>query len=63
MLLKKKKYRFLVECTLEELTAVPYVNAILFAKLRLLEGGTFSEESPRLEVSDHCVRLVDMRPC
>ncbi|XP_022702793.1 protein FAM102B-like isoform X2 [Varroa jacobsoni] len=56
MLLKKKKYRFLVDCTIEELTAVPYVNAILFAKLRLLEGGTFTEESPRLEVSDHSVR-------
>lgn len=56
MLLKKKKYRFLVDCTVEELTAVPYLNAILFAKLRLLDGGNFSEESPRLEVKEHSVR-------
>lgn len=56
MLLKKKKYRFQVDCVVEELTAVPYVNAILFAKLRLLEGGTFSEESPRIDVRDHSVR-------
>ncbi|XP_066293949.1 early estrogen-induced gene 1 protein-like isoform X1 [Branchiostoma lanceolatum] len=53
---KKKKYKFHVDLELEELSAVPFVNGILFSKLRLLEGGTFTELSSREEVSEHCVR-------
>lgn len=46
-MLKKKKYKFQVDIRIEELTAVPFVNAILFAKIRLLDGGNFSETSSR----------------
>lgn len=43
---KKKKYKFQIEFYLEELLEVPFVSAVLFAKLRLLDGG-FQDHSPR----------------
>ncbi|KAK3920352.1 Protein FAM102A [Frankliniella fusca] len=46
-MMKKKKYKFQVSVLLEELTAVPFVSAVLFAKVRLLDGGNFSETSSR----------------
>lgn len=44
---RKKKYKFHVTFDLEELSSVPFVSGILFAKIRLLEGGSFSELSER----------------
>ena len=35
---KKKKFKFQTHLTLEELTAVPFVNGVLFCKMRLLDG-------------------------
>ncbi|XP_078422445.1 early estrogen-induced gene 1 protein-like [Cetorhinus maximus] len=55
-LLKKKRFKFLVSLTLEELSAVPFVNGILFCKIRLLHGGTFTDLSSREEVQQNCVR-------
>ncbi|XP_030642773.1 early estrogen-induced gene 1 protein [Chanos chanos] len=55
-LMKKKKFRFQVNFTLEELTAVPFVNGMLFCKIRLLDGGDFSISSSREEVQENCVR-------
>ncbi|XP_071558080.1 uncharacterized protein [Temnothorax nylanderi] len=55
-MMKKKKYKFSVEVNLEELTAVPFVSAVLFAKLRLLDGGSFVDHSTREEVQEHTVR-------
>ncbi|XP_046739228.1 protein FAM102A isoform X2 [Diprion similis] len=55
-MMKKKKYKFSVEVGLEELTAVPFVSAVLFAKLRLLDGGSFVNHSTREEVQEHTVR-------
>ncbi|XP_067205611.1 uncharacterized protein [Linepithema humile] len=55
-MMKKKKYKFSVEVHLEELTAVPFVSAVLFAKLRLLDGGSFVDHSTREEVQEHTVR-------
>ncbi|XP_030759022.1 protein FAM102A isoform X2 [Sitophilus oryzae] len=52
---KKKKYKFQVEICLEEMLAVPFVSAVLFAKLRLLDGGSFQDHSSRQEVRDHMV--------
>ncbi|XP_053380833.1 protein FAM102A-like isoform X2 [Mercenaria mercenaria] len=52
---RKKKYKFHVTFDLEELSSVPFVSGILFAKIRLLEGG-FSELSGRKEVYNHCVK-------
>lgn len=47
IMMKKKKYKFQVDVCVEEMTAVPFVNAVLFAKVRLLDGGGFSETSSR----------------
>lgn len=55
-MLKKKKYKFQVNFLLEDLTAVPFVNGMLFAKIRLLGGGSFSEISSREQVKDHHVK-------
>lgn len=46
-MMKKKKYKFSVDVCIDELTAVPFVSAVLFAKVRLLDGGSFSETSSR----------------
>lgn len=46
-IVKKKKYKFQVEICLEELLEVPFVSAVLFAKLRLLDGGNFQDHSTR----------------
>ena len=40
---------------LEELVNVPFVSGVLYAKVRLLEGGGFTEQSPRQEVG--CLSL------
>uniref|UniRef100_A0A671RNL0 Protein FAM102A-like n=1 Tax=Sinocyclocheilus anshuiensis TaxID=1608454 RepID=A0A671RNL0_9TELE len=55
-LIKKKKFKFQIHFTLEELTAVPFVNGMLFCKIRLLDGGDFSNSSSRQEVQENCVR-------
>ncbi|XP_076867873.1 early estrogen-induced gene 1 protein [Brachyhypopomus gauderio] len=54
-LMKKKKFKFQVHFTLEELTAVPFINGMLFCKIRLLEGGDFAISSSRQEVQENCV--------
>ncbi|XP_008423047.2 protein FAM102A-like [Poecilia reticulata] len=46
-LTKKKKFKFQVHFVLEELTAVPFVNGVLFCKVRLVDGGDFSISSSR----------------
>ncbi|KAJ8260989.1 hypothetical protein COCON_G00167120 [Conger conger] len=55
-LMKKKKFKFQTTFTLEELTAVPFVNGVLFCKIRLLDGGDFRASSSREEVQENCVR-------
>ncbi|KAG7235550.1 hypothetical protein INR49_002597 [Caranx melampygus] len=54
--MKKKKFKFQVYFTLEELTAVPFVNGVLFCKIRLIDGGDFAVTSSREEVQQNCVR-------
>lgn len=46
-MMKKKKYKFNVDLHLEELVEVPFLNVVLFAKIRLLDGGSFQEISNR----------------
>jgi hypothetical protein len=45
---KKKKYKFQVGLCVEELLEVPLISAVLFAKIRLLDGGSFQDHSTRL---------------
>ncbi|KAK1790959.1 hypothetical protein P4O66_014808 [Electrophorus voltai] len=54
-MMKKKKFKFKVGFELEELSSVPFVNGVLFCKVRLTDGG-FSEESSREPVLANCVR-------
>ncbi|XP_030311467.1 protein FAM102B [Calypte anna] len=56
IMMKKKKFKFRVELELDELSSVPFVNGILFCKVRLLDGGSFSAESSREIVQANCVR-------
>lgn len=49
-MLKKKKYKFKVDLTLQELSDVTFVNGIIFAKIRLIDGGTFTELSQKLVI-------------
>lgn len=44
---KKKKYKFSVILYLEGLSSVPFINGLLYAKVRLLDGGSFVHQSPR----------------
>ncbi|XP_078073503.1 early estrogen-induced gene 1 protein-like [Mustelus asterias] len=55
-LVKKKKFKFLVTLKLVDLSAIPFVNGILFCKIRLLHGGSFTDLSSREEVQENCVQ-------
>ncbi|KAL3871473.1 hypothetical protein ACJMK2_039469 [Sinanodonta woodiana] len=55
-MMKKKRFKFQITFDLEELSNVPFVSGILFAKIRLLEGGSFIEMSSREEVCNNCVK-------
>lgn len=46
ILSKKKRFKFRVDFDLDELSSVPFVNGVLFCKVRLLDGG-FAQESSR----------------
>ncbi|KAG3281383.1 hypothetical protein H1C71_032035 [Ictidomys tridecemlineatus] len=46
---------FKVDFELEELSSVPFVNGVLFCKMRLLDGGSFTAESSREVVQANCV--------
>ena len=46
-MVKKKRFKFQVQFEVQELSSVPYVNAMLFCKVRLLDGGNFTEFSSR----------------
>uniref|UniRef100_A0A3B4YQL9 EEIG family member 2a n=1 Tax=Seriola lalandi dorsalis TaxID=1841481 RepID=A0A3B4YQL9_SERLL len=54
ILMKKKRFKFKVDFDLEELSSVPFVNGVLFCKVRLLDGG-FAEQSTREPVQANCV--------
>ncbi|XP_074545012.1 EEIG family member 2-like [Halichoeres trimaculatus] len=54
ILMKKKRFKFKVDFDLEELSSVPFVNGVIFCKVRLLDGG-FAEESSREPVQANSV--------
>ena len=47
IMLKKKRYKFQVDLCLEEQSAVTFSKGILFAKVRQLEGGSFTDVTKR----------------
>lgn len=44
---KKKKYKFSVKVELEGMSSVPFINGVLYAKARLMDGGNFVQTSQR----------------
>ncbi|XP_054624515.1 EEIG family member 2-like isoform X2 [Dunckerocampus dactyliophorus] len=54
ILMKKKRFKFKVDFDLEELSSVPFVNGVIYCKVRLLCGG-FVQESSREPVQANCV--------
>ncbi|XP_003724897.1 protein FAM102A [Strongylocentrotus purpuratus] len=54
-IMKKKKFKFQVNFELVELSSVPLINAVLFGKVRLQDGGNFAQVSSREEIQDHVV--------
>jgi len=55
-MMKKKRYKFQVDINELELSEVSYSKAILFAKVRQLDGGSFCDVSKREEVQNHRVQ-------
>ncbi|KAL8606416.1 hypothetical protein ACOMHN_060321 [Nucella lapillus] len=53
---KKKKYKFKVHLELEQLDSVPFVTGILFCKVRLHDGGSYVDFSPREDIRNNRVR-------
>ena len=47
--MKKKKFKFDVSFELRELSNVSLASGVLFSKLRLLDGGKFTETSCRYD--------------
>ena len=58
-IIKKKRYKFQVDLTLNELTEVSFAKAVLFAKLRQLDGGSFTSSSKKLPVNNHVVKYEE----
>jgi len=50
----KKKFKFQVTILIDELNAVPFVTGVLYCKLRL-KNGTYTDNTPRENVENHCV--------
>ena len=58
MMMKKKRYKFQVDLCLDELGEVVYSKAILFAKVRQLDGGNFTDVSERYNFNfNKCVKM------
>lgn len=47
--MKKKKFQFEVQFNLQELSSVPFVSGVLYAKVRLIDGGQFTRQSTRYD--------------
>ncbi|CAH8824681.1 unnamed protein product [Trichobilharzia szidati] len=52
---RQQSYNFEVTVKLHSLTAVPYVNSVTFAKLRLLSSRNSAQYSPRTEIRNNIV--------
>merc|ERR1712136_336748 len=53
--MSKKRFKFQVSLFIDELTAVSSVTGVLYCKVRLQNGGTYTDSTGRQTVKDHCV--------
>lgn len=49
--IKKRKVKFSVQLSIQELLSVPYLNGVLFCKVRLCEGGSYVSYSSKYEIN------------
>lgn len=54
--MKKKKFLFGIQLEVQELSSIPFLNGVVFCKVRQLDGGHFSAVTSRNDVLDHSVR-------
>jgi len=59
LMMRRKRYKFQVDLKINELTEVTFGKAILFAKVRQLDGGGFTGFSKRVDVSQHACKYGD----
>ncbi|CAF0940943.1 unnamed protein product [Brachionus calyciflorus] len=50
--IRKRKVKFTIQFDIEELLSVPYVNGVLFCKVRLCDGGNHVSYSSKKEVNN-----------
>lgn len=55
LVMTKKRFKFQVTLYIDELNSVPTINGFLYCKASLKNGGTYTQNTSRLNVSDHCV--------
>jgi len=53
--IRKRKCKFTIQLAIEELLSVPYLNGVLFCKVRLCDGGHYVSYSSKKEVSNSSV--------
>lgn len=53
--IRKRKVKFTIQLTIQELLSVPYLNGVLFCKVRLCDGGHYVSYSSKKEVSNSSV--------
>ncbi|RNA25095.1 hypothetical protein BpHYR1_044089 [Brachionus plicatilis] len=57
--IRKRKVKFAIQIDIEELLSVPYVNGVLFCKVRLCDGGNHVSYSSKKEVNNSKVLWLD----
>lgn len=60
--IRKRKVKFTVQLAIQELLSVPYLNAVLFCKVRQCDGGNHVSYSSKKEVSNSSVIWSDDAP-
>lgn len=60
--IRKRKVKFTIQLTIQELLSVPYLNGVLFCKVRLCDGGHYVSYSSKKEVSNSSVQWSNDSP-
>lgn len=60
--IRKRKVKFAIQLTIQELLSVPYLNGVLFCKVRLCDGGHYVSYSSKKEVSNSSVLWTNDSP-
>ncbi|KAH7693700.1 Synthetic lethal with mec protein 3, partial [Aphelenchoides avenae] len=58
--LRKKRVKFGVSLIVDRLTDVPLLNAVIFAKVHLVDGGSFTDSTDHISVRSHVVDFQEL---